>query len=105
MARPSPHATSARKGYDGKERTTDERTRMCLRKVRFPDEYVARARCAQLIEQGRADSPRLFVYQCPVCRGWHMTGAYQLNKTAAAVTADDMFANRGTVKPQPAGPT
>lgn len=87
-------AFTPRIGFDGKARTPDERTRMCARKVRFPDEYVARARAAQLIEQGRADKPRLFVYRCPVCRGWHMTGAYQLNKDALAVTDEDMFTKR-----------
>lgn len=47
--------------------------RMCLSKVRYPDEYVARARIGQLYDQALADKPRLWVYQCPSCRGWHLT--------------------------------
>lgn len=47
--------------------------KMCLSKVRFPDENVARARISQLYDQGVIDKPKLWVYHCPNCRGWHMT--------------------------------
>lgn len=87
-----------RTGFDGVERSADLRGRMCERKARFPDEYVARARAAQLIEQGRADRPQLWVYQCPVCRGWHMTGARYLNRGSFSVTAGDMFTDTSRPK-------
>ena len=61
----------------------------CLSKVRFPDEYVARARTAQILEAGGADRPELWVYPCDHCRGWHMTKRPQRDR--ASVTAGDLF--------------
>lgn len=68
---------------------------MCLSKVRFPDEYVARARIGQLFDQGRPGKRRLWVYRCPNCRGFHMTSAarYGGRGQTAAVTATDLYAD------------
>lgn len=65
--------------------------KMCLSKVRFPDEYVARARAQQVIDMQGERIGALWVYQCPNCRGWHMTSNGYLNAKTHAVTKDDMF--------------
>lgn len=44
---------------------------VCARKRRFADEFVARVTAQDECE--RDDLERLAVYQCPACRGWHLT--------------------------------
>lgn len=70
--------------------------KMCLSKVRFPDEHVIRARISQLYDQGALDKPKLWVYQCPNCRGWHMTsnGHHQDRRLRLhPVTPDNIYAD------------
>lgn len=45
----------------------------CLSKVRYPDEYVARAATAGHLESGVTDTVELWVHRCANCRGWHTT--------------------------------
>lgn len=70
-------------------RTNDQWDKMCLRKRRFPDEYVARA-SAQTTLQSNPDVGQLFVYQCPSCRGWHLTHKNHGEKTTY-VTRDNPY--------------
>jgi hypothetical protein len=52
--------------------TAEQLERMCLTKYRLSDELSARAwgmRCLEL----RPEVRKLFVYRCPVCRGFHLT--------------------------------
>lgn len=44
----------------------------CARKARYPDEHVARAVGTEHMENGKAPY-QLYIYQCRVCRGWHLT--------------------------------
>ena len=44
--------------------------RMCESKNRYPDEYVARGVGQEMSMRKKID---LYVYQCPHCRGWHLT--------------------------------
>lgn len=44
----------------------------CARKKRHPDEHVARAIGTEQMADGRAPY-QLYIYQCKVCRGWHLT--------------------------------
>ena len=75
----------------GKLRT--EWTKMCHSKVRFTDEYVARARIAQLFDEG-ADIPRrLWVYKCENCKGHHFTSSSQKRgmSNSEPVTATNIY--------------
>ena len=52
--------------------TRERLERMCSGKHRWADELAARAGGLQSLEA----SPhviRLFAYNCPVCKGWHLT--------------------------------
>ncbi|MDI3304673.1 MAG: hypothetical protein QJR04_25325 [Burkholderia multivorans] len=44
---------------------------MCEDKNRYPDEFTARAAGIHYIERG--DVAALWVYRCPICRGFHLT--------------------------------
>ena len=44
----------------------------CERKVRYPDEIVARASASLNLEKF-TEIAELFVYKCEVCRGFHLT--------------------------------
>lgn len=46
--------------------------RTCESKRRHPDELTARAAAMDSIKKYQT-TQRLFVYQCGVCRGWHLT--------------------------------
>jgi hypothetical protein len=50
----------------------DRQTENCKRKVRYASEAEARAAVAQQLRLNPG-GPRLRVYECPVCGGWHMT--------------------------------
>jgi hypothetical protein len=55
-------------------KTLGELDRMCTSKMRYSDEYAARGSAQFALNTSRANPlGRLWVYQCPVCRGWHMT--------------------------------
>ena len=47
----------------------------CARKRRHSDEITARAFALTAIDAGwNKNKPEcLYVYKCPVCRGWHLT--------------------------------
>lgn len=52
--------------------TDEERLRRCSSKGRWPDAVSATASALYALEQ--EDRPGgLFYYQCPHCRGWHLT--------------------------------
>jgi hypothetical protein len=55
--------------------TRKQRERMCLGKVRYPDEPTAIAGGLSSLEQhGEANGvTKLYRYKCPDCRGWHLT--------------------------------
>lgn len=44
---------------------------MCIDKNRYPDEFTARAAGIHYIDRG--DAAALWVYRCPICRGFHLT--------------------------------
>lgn len=71
-------------------RTQAQWEAMCLKKRRFPDEYVARAVAQETLGDPASDVDHLFVYRCPNCRGWHLTHKNHGEK-AAAVTATDPY--------------
>lgn len=52
----------------------------CTRKSRYSDEHGARA-IGQIVE-GQSGVP-LFIYQCGICRGWHLTKCRQKNPEMA----------------------
>lgn len=72
--------------------------KMCLSKRRFPDEYVARAAIQSGMQNGSISTDKLYVYQCPSCRGWHMTHKNHGEKTHS-VTPQDPF-HRDVHKPK-----
>lgn len=45
----------------------------CENKNRHPDELTARAAALHSIERHPPENGALWIYQCPVCRGWHLT--------------------------------
>lgn len=59
----------------------------CVNKVRYPDEFTARAATSWHLEHGYGDVPVLNVYKCPHCAGWHMTRNLQNGR--ATVTGKD----------------
>ena len=77
-----------------------ELERMCLRKVRYPDEPTVRARIGQLYDKDIPNVARLYIYQCKACRGWHMTsakrGPSQANQTP--VTKNNLYADDQRIK-------
>jgi hypothetical protein len=57
-------------------KTIDELDRMCTSKARYSDEYSARGSAQHSLNSSWGKSTAfLWVYQCPVCRGWHMTSS------------------------------
>lgn len=52
--------------------TDTQRTRMCSGKNRWADELSAVAGAIHSLERHK-DSPELYVYHCPECKGWHLT--------------------------------
>lgn len=64
--------------------------RTCVNKRRYTDEPQARAAGLAAIENNR-NASRLFVYRCPVCRGWHLTRAAQAGQ--ASISEDDPIAD------------
>lgn len=60
-------------------RTREEFERMCANKHRWSDELSARAGAIHSLER-RPHVEQLFTYQCPICRGFHLTRCWQPNK-------------------------
>lgn len=58
----------------------------CQRKHRHPDEFTARASAQYCLETHEPNRKSLWVYPCPVCRGWHLTK--RRNDVALKVTRD-----------------
>lgn len=65
--------------------TQAERMRRCTGKRRWSDELSACAGALDAVERHREE--RLWVYQCPHCRGWHLTRSPQRGKEPAAQRA------------------
>lgn len=53
----------------------------CAGKNRYPDEYAARAVGMYAINTYK-NPPRLYVYQCPHCSGWHLTKSRNTERPA-----------------------
>lgn len=62
--------------------TEEERMRRCAGKRRWSDELSACAGALAAVERRQVD--KLWVYQCPHCRGWHLTRNRQVGKLPAA---------------------
>lgn len=45
--------------------------RACMRKKRYETRVDAQKAAAR--SSKRKDAPKIFVYQCPYCGGWHLT--------------------------------
>lgn len=73
-------------------KTRDEWDKMCLTKRRFPDEHVARASICEGMQKQRIKAEKLWIYQCPSCRGWHMTSKNNHGDKSPAVTGTDPYA-------------
>lgn len=61
----------------------------CLSKMRYPDEFVARAATAVHLESGSSTRQELWVYRCQHCRGWHATK--RPVPGAASIVAGNVF--------------
>lgn len=46
------------------------RAESCARRPRHTDEHVARVVGTERMVAG---APQLYIYQCEICRGWHLT--------------------------------
>jgi hypothetical protein len=57
----------------------------CQRKLRWSDEFAARAAAMHRLEQPDQPLDRLWIYRCPMCAGWHLTSKRQA--TSMMVTA------------------
>jgi hypothetical protein len=55
---------------DIEQRMKERRHSECGRKTRYPSEAEARATAEH---QARATGRELSVYECPWCRGWHLS--------------------------------
>jgi hypothetical protein len=53
--------------------TPEQAFKMCESKLRYPDEITARAAGMASLEQLPDRADRLYTYNCPLCRGWHLT--------------------------------
>lgn len=51
--------------------TAEQRWRQCERKHRWPDELMARAGALHVLEAWGL--PRMYIYKCSLCNGWHLT--------------------------------
>jgi hypothetical protein len=56
----------------GMEAATRRSQECCERKIRFADEWVARARGVERLKEDKFIG-MLYVYKCKWCRGWHHT--------------------------------
>jgi len=54
------------------KKSYEKRVDACKRKHRHPDEYTARAAAMNSIQKHQ-NIDTLYVYNCPVCSGWHLT--------------------------------
>lgn len=55
--------------------------RSCEGKHRHPDDLTARA---MALTQQEMSGYRIFIYPCPLCRGWHLTKRPQSDSRRAA---------------------
>lgn len=56
----------------------------CAKKKRYADDLTARAAAMESCSKYGEDV--LFTYQCPVCRGWHLTKNEQRGQAAVSKT-------------------
>ena len=60
----------------------------CARKVKYATEIAARMGAQAVLSNPQLQPPeRMYVYCCPVCKGWHCT-----KQLPAAVTKRELFA-------------
>lgn len=62
---------------------------MCLGKLRFADECACRVVAQESINRPQSMVKMLWVYQCPNCRGYHMTKLR--NYRVAPVSPTDLY--------------
>jgi hypothetical protein len=72
-----------------------KRVESCKKKHRHPDEITARAAAMDSIQKYH-NVKTLYVYNCPVCSGWHLTKSSKDH--TIKVTEDDPFNESETVK-------
>lgn len=68
------HTARGQKGYGARGRLDDEdpdEFRACARKRRYATSVEAKKAAEK--SSKRKDAPKLFVYECPYCGGWHLT--------------------------------
>ncbi len=53
--------------------TDEQRAAMCAKKVRYADELTAGAGALISLEKHQSGYLKLWVYHCPVCKGYHCT--------------------------------
>ena len=64
----------------------------CSKKKRYSDELTARAGCMTVLQQDPNNSPpKLWVYKCKECKGWHLTSNTQ---SWAGVTKDNPYTKK-----------
>lgn len=61
--------------------------RVCLDKRRYADEPAARAVAMHMLQTGRIEGKKAWVYGCEYCRGWHITSRAGGNHLSASVSA------------------
>jgi hypothetical protein len=68
----------------------------CERKVRYSDEFGARAAGQLLEEQNKI---KLWLYPCPICKGWHLTKKHH-SRAWMAVSYQFERSQQARFKPQ-----
>jgi hypothetical protein len=63
----------------------------CKQKNRYSDEITARAAAMDSIQKYQ-NVEKLYVYNCPICSGWHLTRS----NTDIAITEDNPFDEQST---------
>lgn len=51
----------------------DKQEEACRRKRRYPMKVNAEVQCLVEMNRPGKKAPPLTTYQCPICRGWHLT--------------------------------
>ena len=76
-----------------RERTAVDASSACARKERHADEFGARVAAQRSLHDVRRSAvPRLWVYRCDCCRGWHLTSRSSMHWGEASVTAAELYA-------------